>query len=162
MAKPTDVLSASRQIIIVLIVITLYIIWHLKLFVDPKHNMLALAFSIVSLLWLGTISIRFLMGKKRKKKFTFGKPIIKLPNCVKCTIGDKNCKEGDINVWSIIHFVIYTLVGYFIPGCYIEIIFISISCELLESGLGHTSKFIADPVVNFLGYSLGSYFSCEK
>jgi hypothetical protein len=162
MAKPTDVLSASRQIIIVLIVITLYIIWHLKLFVNPKHNMLALAFSIVSLLWLGTISIRFLMGKKRTKNFTFRKPIIKLPNCVKCTIGDKNCKKGDINVWSIIHFVIYTLVGYFIPECYIEIIFISISCELLESGLGHTSKFIADPVVNFLGYSLGSYFSCEK
>jgi hypothetical protein len=159
--KKMDEMSIQKQIVVLLISILFFLAWYFCIFRIENHNKLALAFSIVTILWLLTIFIRFITIRKyREKDFSqLKKPIIKLPTDIKCMIGDRNCKRGNINIWSIIHFVTYTIIGYYIPRCYAEILIISISCELLESGLGQTSKYITDPVINLLGYTIGSYFS---
>ena len=160
--KRDKTLSLNRQLVILFLIIVLLTAWHLKVFKKKYHNDLALAFSVVLILWLITISLRYFcnfgMTHNKKKRF-WDRVIFKMPKSVKCFIGDINCKKGDITLWTVFHFIIYFVVGVFLPHHYIEILLISIGCELLESGIGHTSKYIVDPVVNMLGYIIGSQFS---
>ena len=51
------------------------------------------------------------------------------------------------------------ILGYYIPGYYLEIFIISVGCELLEVGLGVNAKFILDPLVNMAGYIIGTQFN---
>jgi hypothetical protein len=150
--------SLSVQIVILFIAIILFIIYYYRIFALEKHNRLALAFSIVTFLWFASITLRYLYNKqkcKKEKKFI----LVDIPHCIKCTIGDKNCETGNIEIWGIFHFIIYMLIGLFIPDCYIEIIIISVVCELLETAVGHTSKYIVDPLINMSGYIIGSAFA---
>lgn len=148
-------LSLTVQATILFISIILFIIYYYHLFREEKHNKLAFAFAIVTFLWFITVVYRYWSKESKIKQMN----IINIPYSVKCTIGDKNCEDGDITSWTIGHFIIYMIVGLFVPNCYVEVLIISIACEMLESALGHTSKFIVDPIINLIGYTIGSQFS---
>jgi hypothetical protein len=150
--------SPSVQIIILFISILLFVIYFYRFFALEKHNRLALAFAIVTFLWFITVFFRYLLDRpkcKKEDKFI----LADIPYSIKCTIGDKKCEKGNIEIWGLFHFIIYILVGLFVPDCYIEIIIISILCELLETALGHTSKYVVDPLINITGYIIGSAFA---
>jgi hypothetical protein len=154
-------LDPSIQIVVLAVALLHLLVWYFQLFVDPGHNMLALIFGIVILFWLATITVRFALKSSdcMQKKDWYQ---IELPSDFKCFIGDKNCENGNINLWSVFHFIIYFIAGLYVPAYYVEILIISISCELFESAIGHTSKMIADPVINMAGYVLGSSLSRNK
>jgi hypothetical protein len=153
--------SLSVQAIILFISIILFIIYYYHLFAYEKHNRLALAFAIVTFVWFITVFYRYMCQSSDEKDHQHIKhlDLFEVPYSIKCTIGDENCEWGDCNTWILIHFVIYFCVGLYIPNCYIEIILISIICEMLESSLHHTAKFIVDPMVNLTAYYVGSLFS---
>lgn len=152
--------SLSVQAIILFISILLFVIYYYRIFAYEKHNRLALAFAIVTLIWFITIVYRYICTRGDEvKQHIKHMNLFDVPYGIKCTVGDDNCEDGDATSWLIIHFTIYILIGLWQPGCYIEIIIISIICEMLESGVSHTSKFVVDPMINFLGYLIGSSFS---
>jgi len=148
--------SVTVQVIILFISILLFIIYFYKIFALEKHNRLALAFAIVTFLWFLTVFIRYLQDRPKKKEKII---LAHVPYSIKCTVGDKNCEDGNIEIWGIFHFIIYILIGLFVPDCYIEIIIISILCEMIETSLNHTSKYIIDPLINISGYIIGSFFA---
>jgi hypothetical protein len=151
-------LSLSVQATLLFISIILFVIYYFHLFREDKHNKLALAFAVVTFLWFITVVYRYWCREWEVKQVKH-MPIIDVPYEIKCTIGDENCENGDITTWTIGHFIIYMIVGLYIPNCYLEILIISIICEMLESALGHTSKFVIDPLINLTGYAIGSAFS---
>ena len=155
--KINDEFSISRQIILLFISIILFVLYYISAFRNYKYNQLCLAFSIVVFLWLITITYRyFVIPYIDENKNHYDGIIIEIPYEIKCMIGDSNCDKGNVNYWSLIHLSIYIIIGYLIPDCYIEIIIISIACELLESALGYTNKMIIDPITNLIGYTIGS------
>jgi hypothetical protein len=78
---------------------------------------------------------------------------------MKCYFGQAGCEHGDFNIFSIFHLVCYTVIGYIVPGYYLEILGISILCELLEYAMGFEAKYIMDPIVNEIGYFIGTQLS---
>lgn len=148
-------MSLSVQFVVLLIFIALFSANYYKIFINEKHNLLCLCFSFVTLAWLSTMTLRY-FTKKADVLAGDDWYVLVLPKGLKCLIGDKNCESGNMNIWSIFHFISYTIIGIFVPDCFIEIIFFSIGCELVESAIGSTSKMIVDPIVNMLGYILGS------
>ena len=154
--------SISIQVTMLFIAIILFFIYYFHLFVYEKHNRLALSFSIVMFAWFITIIYRYWCTKDDDKQHIKHINLLEIPYSIKCTIGAENCAKGDASTWIVIHFVIYVLIGLFVPDCYVEILVISIACELIEAGFGHISKFIVDPMVNMAGYIIGSALSRNK
>ena len=67
-----------------------------------------------------------------------------------------NPKLLNIDGWSIGHILIYASIGLFFPGKYVEILFISVLCELYEYLVGWRARWLLDPVVNMIGYMVGT------
>ncbi len=171
--------SLSVQAVILLITIILFVIYYYSLFACQKHNFLALYFSIVTFLWFLTVSYRyFTQGDTEKeicdeieeeRKYNRCTDLFDVPYSIKCTIGDSKCHQTTANHWLAIHAVIYGILGVVSQKfglMIIEVIVISIICEMLESALGHDSKFVLDPLNNvvwyLIGYSLSRGFQCNN
>lgn len=109
------------------------------------------------------VGILLILYNKLIKPMIGGDPlqtkILILPNEIKCAFGERDCENGDLNGWSVAHFLMYFLIGIVVPGEYGLVILFSIIFELIEPIMGSNSKFIADPIVNFLGYLSGSQLS---
>lgn len=147
------------QIIVFFIATVFLLIYVSSPFENDDYNKLALAFSIFNYAWLGTIIIRYLFFIYNKGAKSVKGILLKVPYGLKCYFGEADCEEGNITIFGIIHFIGYFLIGYFIPDYYGVIIIISIACEFLELGMKYQPKFIIDPVINLLGYTLGSAIS---
>lgn len=148
--------SPYRQLVLLLIALVLLTLYYNKSFKNEDYNTLCLAYAIFILLWLGTIVVRyvFLHYYPRNKSHSY---IFEVPYGMKCYFGEKDCEGGDFDIFSVIHIVSYIIIGYFVPGYYLEILVISVACELLEYAMsGFQSKFLLDPVINLLGYFIGS------
>ena len=81
---------------------------------------------------------------------------------INCFVGEGTCEKNGISIWTVGHFVFYTIVGAIVPGLYIEVLAISIFYEIFEQMVGHKPQYIIDPVVNMTGYILGSLLSKNK
>ena len=149
----------KRQALVLLGAISLFGVYKYKLFRCQAYNDLALAFAIMCFVWFITIVFRWLFYTEQRKKDMEKTPKIEVPSCVKCVVKYNKCEEGDLNVWSFIHLICYTVIGYFVPGLYLTIIYVSVVFEIIEIGMGNTSKIIVDPVTNLLGYFIGSSLS---
>ena len=154
--------NPGNQVVLLLISLFLLLLYIVKPFKNEKYNNLCLAFAVFNFSWLATIVARYLYleygGKPIDSKGTF----IEVPYAIKCYFGEENCQKGNIEVFTLIHFIGYTIIGLLIPGLYWEILIISVACELLELAMGITSKFFLDPAVNMLGYVLGSALSWNE
>ena len=123
-----------------------------------KINYAILLTLIWVLLWF--IYDHFFKNFIKTKKDLFLTTIIKLPNYLKClpfdTFLNKFCEKNDIDVYSIIHFIIYVTVGFIVPNMYFAVIIFSIIFELYELLLGHRCRLWQDPLFNLMGYFIGS------
>lgn len=151
--------NLGRQAIVLFGSVSLFVVYKLQLFKLDDYNNLALAFSIVMFLWLISIFVRYMFYTDDMSGKMDNIPKIGIPGNLKCCIKMNKCEDGDLNIWSLIHFIMYAIIGYFIPGYYLAILYISIVCELFELGMGYTSKLILDPVTNLAGYFVGSLLS---
>jgi hypothetical protein len=154
--------SPRKQAVILFGSISLFCIYKLKIFAEPDYNNLALIFSIIAFLWFVSILWRWLFCTNKSKDPLSKLPKIKVPHCIKCVIKHNKCETGDINIWNVIHLVLYIVVGYFVPDRYLVILYISILNELIEIGTGNTAKLVIDPLTNLLGYFIGSNLSPYK
>lgn len=152
-----DSYSPYTQSILLLLGLFLLLLWANDVFKNPDYNKLCLIYSIVILLWDATIAVRYLYLYQFNGK-VIENPLIEIPCGVKCYFGEQGCEKGNFTFFTIIHLVMYIVIGFLVPGYYIEILLISIACELLEAGLGVQSKFLLDPVVNMIGYVIGTQF----
>ena len=153
-----DVYGPTNQFILFLISLFLLVIFITKPFKNNDYNNLALAFCVFNASWLLTLVFRYLYYQYGGS-YKSDNSIIPIPMGIKCYFGEPNCEKGDFSVFSIFHFVGYFVIGLLIPGYYVEILIISYACEFLEVGIGFTSKFFLDPIVNLSGYFFGSLLS---
>lgn len=147
--------SPYSQLILVLIVLILLTLYYNKSFKNEDYNTLCLLYAIFISLWLGTIIVRyvFLHYYPIPKNHSH---LFEVPYGMKCYFGERDCQYGDFDFFSIIHIISYIIIGYFVPGYYLEIFTISVICELLEYAMGTQSKYLLDPAINLLGYFIGS------
>lgn len=147
--------SIYKQIILLSISLILLALYYNKSFKNEDYNKLCLIYAIFILLWLGTIVARFLFLSyfPRDKSNSY---IFEIPYGMKCYFGERGCEGGDFSVFSVIHIISYIIVGYLVPGYYLEIFIISIACELLEYSMDIQSKFLLDPFINLFGYFIGT------
>ena len=150
--------SPGKQVILLLISLFFLLLFITKPFKNNDYNNLCLAFALLNSAWLVTIVVRFIYYQGGGVYKSSG-AIVEIPIGLKCYFNEPGCERGDFSVFSIFHFVGYTLIGLFIPGYYWEILIISFACEFLELGLGYPTKFLLDPTVNMLGYLTGSGLS---
>ena len=153
-----DLYSPYKQLILLFIALILIFLYYNQSFKNDDYNTLALLYAIFILLWLVTIVVRYLYLSyypQPKTKSNF----FEIPYGMKCYFGQAGCEHGDFNIFSIFHLVCYTVIGYIVPGYYLEILGISILCELLEYAMGFEAKYIMDPIVNEIGYFIGTQLS---
>lgn len=100
--------------------------------------------------------------KARYGDFLHQLKITTVHDSVKCFFGEDGCEEGDIDGWTLIHGLMYGLIGYYIPNHYLAIIIISIVFELVQPYLGNRARYIVNPLVNLTGYGIGSVLSKKK
>lgn len=172
--------SFGRQFIIFLIASFLLLIYIKSPFENEDYNKLALAFSIFNYAWLLTLIVRYLYfyykspkseDKNIEEKSSnnifvriFKKIVnfyIPVPYGLKCYFNEDGCERGNITIFSFFHFIGYFIIGFLIPDYYWTIIILSYACEFLELGLGFTTKFIIDPLINISAYALGSAASSQ-
>jgi hypothetical protein len=83
----------------------------------------------------------------------------KVPYNIKCIFDQPRCIEGDITGWTVLHSLLYFMLGFFAPNQYTMIITISITFEIFEQLIGQRSKLIIDVFTNVLSYYIGSSIS---
>lgn len=82
-----------------------------------------------------------------------------VPYSVKCFFGEDNCEEGDIDGWTIIHGLMYFIIGLIVPDHYLFILGVSVAFEFVQPYLGNSSRYIINPLVSLTGYAIGSVLS---
>lgn len=82
--------------------------------------------------------------------------ITEVPMDIKCAFQEPGCETGDIDGWTLIHGVVYFIIGLIIPNRYLAVIIISVIWEILQPLIGNNSRFIINPLVNLTGYAIGS------
>jgi hypothetical protein len=147
--------SIYKQITLLFLTIVLLILYWNKVFKNEDYNTLCLIYAIVIFLWNITVMVRFIYLSSYPQA-EIKDPIFKVPCGLKCYFGEPGCEGGDFTVFSIIHLVMYIIIGWIVPGLYIEVFFTSVACEFLEAGIGFQTKFILDPIVNMIGYIIGT------
>jgi hypothetical protein len=89
--------------------------------------------------------------------------IIELPRSLKCYglptsthHSYDDCNNTDIDGFSLIHVLIYFTIGLVVPNQYLLIIVISYIAEIYEWYRGWRGRWWQDPLMNLIGYWLGS------
>lgn len=121
---------------------------------DKKIRIIILCIIFLVLLILYNFTL-----KKWDGNFLGKIKITKVPDEIQCLFGEPKCDQGEINGWSIAHFLMYGIIGYLVPGEYVFILLISLAFEILEEPFGANSKIIIDPLTNLFGYWVGSQLS---
>lgn len=121
-------------------------------------NNLLLLSNFWLLLWLIYIIIFNIILNKDLLRFV----IIKLPKWSKCynipiTINNNyQCYESDIDIYSVMHVLIWMTAGIFFPNMYITAISITILFEFFEYFVGFRARWWQDLVANMIGYTIGN------
>jgi hypothetical protein len=149
--------SPCIQLIIFILAVILFIIYKYKFFKNKKYNKICLLFSIVLLFWMFTLFCRYVYKFKE-----YDARMFYTPDCINTFVGEKTGHLNGITIWTVGHFVFYTIVGVLVPGLYIEVLAISIFYEIFEQITGHKPQYIIDPVINMAGYIFGSSLSIYK
>ncbi len=92
--------------------------------------------------------------------------VFKFPHQMKCLFPNvalkeykNDCDNADFDGWSVLHVILYTIMGILFPGEYIIVLFLSIFSELWEYLSGWRARWIVDPIVNIVSYWIGSRIS---
>lgn len=82
--------------------------------------------------------------------------IIDLPYSLGCLFKRKHCENGFIDELSLIYIFIFFIIGLIYPNKYVIVFVISIIFELIQPYLTRKPRYIIGPLVNFIGYMVGS------
>jgi hypothetical protein len=113
-----------------------------------KIIVLVIIFTLIYWLYSATV--------KAKYDETLTHKIVEVPDALKCFFGEDRCDEGDIDYWTLLHGIVYFIIGVLVPDQYLIIVLISIGFELFQPYLGNSSRYIINPLVNLTGYAIGS------
>jgi len=113
-----------------------------------KIFLLIIVFTLIYWLYSATLKVKYdeLITNK----------IMDVPDSIKCFFGEDRCDEGDIDYWTLLHGIVYFIIGILVPDQYLLIVLISIGFELFQPYLGNSSRYIINPLVNLTGYAIGS------
>lgn len=137
---------------IYLLSVLLISLGYLRIFNDNIKNHALIYFGIISILW--GISAQYRKSQDSQSKT---KAFVNIPYQIKCFFGERLCEDGDINIWVLIHVIIYLIAGILFPGRYLFFFVISILCEWFEiSVTTYNSKWFIDPIFNMAGYFMGN------
>ena len=84
------------------------------------------------------------------------KKLAEVPYEVKCAFEEPGCEEGDIDGWTLLHGVIFFIIGLIIPNKFLAVLIISVIWELVQPLLGNQPRYIINPLTNITGYAIGS------
>ena len=85
--------------------------------------------------------------------------IADVPYSIKCAFNEPGCEEGNIDGWSIVHGLMYFIIGLIVPNQYLFIIATSITFEIIQPCFGNKSRYIINPLINITSYTIGSLLS---
>lgn len=94
--------------------------------------------------------------------------LFRLPRWTKCyflptsTNPLVNCDEGDIDIYSTVHVLIYVTLGIVSPNRYFLVLILSVLFEYIEYLVGVRGRWWQDPLMNMIGYIIGSKLSNNK
>jgi len=157
--------SVKTHIVMISLILILLSIWFIpvnknlpikcqKLFNDYKK--IALCLSIFAGMLYISVIVRCFMNADNEMGDIVNSIKVDVPEKVKCPIRYFRCDEGVINLATLLHFIMYFIIGMVIPNRYGAILIVSIVFEIIELWVGFPCKIILDPIVNMLGYFLGS------
>lgn len=66
-----------------------------------------------------------------------------------------HCENVKFDGWSMGHVLIYITIGMVLPGYWLEILILSLACEMFEYVVGWRARWIIDPTANLVGYLIG-------
>ena len=66
---------------------------------------------------------------------------------------------GCLDMWHVIHFFFWTLIGLLLPDMYIPALMLTIAFELYEQFVYASCGRIDDIIINMAGYTIGSLLS---
>jgi len=75
------------------------------------------------------------------------------------TFGDEKetrVKTCLLSLWGVLHFILFTIIGLFVPNVFFEVVIVSILYELIEYLLYNCHDAL-DILLNISGYLLGTY-----
>jgi len=113
-----------------------------------KILLLIIIFTVIY--WLYDQTYRARYGNSSMDSF------LSVPPEIKCFFGEDKCEEGDIDYWTLLHGIVYLIIGILVPNQYLTVVIISIVFELFQPYLGNGSRYLINPLVNLTGYSIGS------
>ena len=97
---------------------------------------------------------------------SFEGTLFNFPNSIKCLFPNvsykehKNiCEDADFDGWSVLHVILYVLMGALFPNEYVLVLILSIFSEMWEYVSGWGARWIVDPLVNLSSYWVGSQIS---
>ena len=79
-----------------------------------------------------------------------------VPDSVKCFFNEPGCSKGNIDGWSLMHGLMFLIIGLIVPNQYFFVIIISIALEILQPFIGNNARYILNPLINLTGYAVGS------
>lgn len=82
--------------------------------------------------------------------------IVNIPYSIKCAFKEPGCEDGNIDTYSMIHALIFFILGLLFPNNYIIIFIMSIIIELLQPFIGNKARYIINPLISITSYSIGS------
>ena len=83
--------------------------------------------------------------------------LVNVPMEIKCAFNEDACEQGNIDGWSIVYLIAYSIIGYNIPNQYLVVLFASIIVEVVFYSIGYPARFIMNPLIAISGFSVGSY-----
>ena len=92
----------------------------------------------------------------------FSNTIVDVPYSIKCFFNEPGCEEGNIDGWSIVHGLMFFIIGLIVPNQYLVILIISIILEFIQPYLGNNARYIINPLINLTGYTLGSIMNSNS
>lgn len=133
---------------------------------SPKHLSIISILTFFSIFWF--LYNGFIRPKDPNQSHLMGHCVLDIPKSSKkfFPIMAKRFKyvfsfEDCLDMWSLSHFLLYFVSGLFIPGEYIFVVILSISCEIFEFFGGYRAK-LSDIFVNLFGYWVGSIINIPR
>lgn len=74
----------------------------------------------------------------------------------KCAIKFEGCEKQYLGGWGVVRVLAFVLIGFVSPHAHVNMIVFSSLFQLYAMGWGHKDKHVLNPILNIVGYSLGS------
>lgn len=152
-------ITIQALIVIAFLIFLVALAWYSEVFARNEYNKLAGVLLIFIIIWFLSIVFRFIFASTdlvTSLEANGSDELVYTPEWSKCLFGQPQCEKSKFTWWTVLHIIMYAIVGYLVPNLYVEVAIISVGFEMIEYGVGYPAKFVLDPVANLFGYFIGS------